>query len=417
MINVINYLIAVLFFVCYSYQFLYLLIPFVRKKRSSPKETVLHRFGVLISARNEEAVIGELIKSIKNQTYPDGLIGIFVCADNCTDNTALAAERAGATVFERSDSKRVGKGYALRFLLESIKRSGRAEEFDGFFVFDADNVLEPDYIERMNETFCEGFEVVTGYRNSKNYGDNWISAGYSLWFLRESQYLNRPRYLLGTSAAVSGTGFMFSRELIERIGGWKYFLLTEDIEFTIDRVVSGEKIGYCEKAVLYDEQPTNFKQSVRQRLRWARGYLQVLLGYGGGLFKGIFSKKFIACFDMTMTILPAMFLSLTGAAINTVSLIVNAGSPEAFGATVISLAQSLLNVYLTFIIIGGVALLTEWKKIHAPARKKVFYLFTFPIFMLTYVPISIAALFVNVSWKPISHTRRRSLAEIKGDVG
>ena len=409
----LNGLIAALFCACYFYQFVYLLVPFIVRKRKKPEAAELKRYAVLISARNEEAVIGDLISSLKAQTYPAELLTVFVCADNCTDRTAEVAERAGAVVFERSDLRHIGKGYALSFLIRSIGEVYEPECFDGFFVFDADNILEPDYIERMNETFCEGYDIVTGYRNSKNYGDNWISAGYSLWFLRESQYLNRPRYLLGASAGVSGTGFMFSRKIIERTGGWKYFLLTEDIEFTIDSVIAGEKIGYCERAILYDEQPTDFKQSVRQRLRWARGYIQVFCNYGGGLLRGIFSKKFFSCYDMTMNILPSMFLSIASVILNLSTLIFNAADPAVWASVGLSMARAVLNVYLTFIVVGGATLLTEWKKIHASAAKKILYLFTFPLFMLTYIPISVAALFINVEWKPIVHSRSRTLAEIK----
>lgn len=413
-IDFINYIIAAAFFICYSYQFLFILVPLLKKKRHNADIT-LHRYAVLISARNEEGVISNLIKSVENQNYPADLVRIFVCADNCTDNTAKAAEDAGAIVFERFDQRRVGKGYALNFLLKQIERFYSFEMFDGFFVFDADNVLEPDYISEMNKTFCEGYAAVTGYRNSKNYSDNWISAGYSLWFLRESQFLNRPRYLLNLNASVSGTGFLFSRKLIEKKGGWNYFLLTEDIEFTIDSVISGEKIGYCEKAVLYDEQPTKFNQSVRQRLRWARGYIQVFCGYGGRLIKGIFSKNFFTCYDMAMAILPAMFLSLASVIVNAATVIINFDKPEIWRTVALSLAQSAANVYLTFLLIGGITLLSEWRKIHAPAWKKIGYLFTFPLFMLTYIPISAAALFVDVEWKPIAHTRNRSLGEIKRD--
>lgn len=412
-IDVINYVIAVVFFVCYAYQFLYLAVPFFVKKtvcRCAEK----HRYGVLICARNEEKVIGGLIKSIKNQDYPEDLIHIFVCADNCSDKTAEIAEKYGAKVFERQDEKKVGKGYALSFLIRQISRYYNFEMFDGFFVFDADNVLEPDYISEMNKTFDAGNRIVTGYRNSKNYGDNWISAGYSLWFLRESQYLNRPRYLLGTSCAVSGTGFLISRKVLEKTGGWNYFLLTEDIEFTIDSVISGEKIAYCESAVLYDEQPTEFKQSVRQRLRWAKGYIQVFSRYGGRLFKGIFSRRFLSCFDMAMAIMPAMVLSLVSIFVNSAVFITGIGDAGIRLKVLGSIGQSALNIYLTFLIIGAVTLITEWKKIHAPTRKKLMYLPLFPVFMFTYVPISICALFVEVEWKPIAHSKSKSLAEIVG---
>ena len=143
-------------------------------------------------------------------------------ADNCTDGTALVARAAGATVYEWHNTVRVGKGYALQDLLVHIGQDF-PQGFDGYFVFDADNILAPDYVERMNETFSAGHHIITSYRNSKNYGDNWISAGYALWFLRETRYPNHARFLLGTSCAVSGTGFLFSHAVLEEVGPWPPF--------------------------------------------------------------------------------------------------------------------------------------------------------------------------------------------------
>ena len=77
-----------------------------------------------------------------------------------------------------------------------------------------------------------GNDAITSYRNTKNYGDNWISSGYGLWFLRESMYLNYARNKVGASAAISGTGFFFSNEVLKDIGGWPFHLLTEDIGVT-----------------------------------------------------------------------------------------------------------------------------------------------------------------------------------------
>ena len=302
-VKTINYIISIVFIVCYTYQFFYILVPYVVKDRRRG-EVRGHRYAVLISARNEEAVIGQLLESIKRQSYDGGLVTTFVVADNCTDGTARVAAESGAIVFERFDSANVGKGYALNYLLHRIDELFPERPFDGYFVFDADNVLEENYIEEMNRVFSEGYEIVTSYRNSKNFGDNWISSGYALWFLRESQFLNHARMKLGTSCAVSGTGFLFSQKVLGDCGGWNFHLLTEDIEFTVHNVVRGLKIGYCHDAVLYDEQPTRFRQSWNQRLRWARGYLQVFGKYGKDLLRGIAHGSF-SCFDMTMNIMPA----------------------------------------------------------------------------------------------------------------
>ena len=202
-IKLINFIIATVFFVCYSYQFAYILVPYLKKEKPH-KPAELHRYAVLISARNEELVIGNLLDSISAQDYPSSLVRVFVVADNCTDKTAKVARAHGAIVYERFNDKLVGKGYALEYLLDRIGEE-YGDVFDAYMVFDADNLLSEDYISRMNETFSDGYRIITSYRNSKNYGDNWISAGYALWFLREAKYLNNARYLLGTSCAVSGT--------------------------------------------------------------------------------------------------------------------------------------------------------------------------------------------------------------------
>ncbi len=411
-VKIINYVISVIFIVCYSYQFLYILVPLFRRERPHSAERA-HRYAVLISARNEQAVIGNLLDSIARQSYDSSLITTFVVADNCTDETARIAREHGAVVFERFDTSRIGKGYALAYLMERIDELYPGHPFEGYFVFDADNVLEESYIEEMNRTFSDGYEVVTSYRNSKNYGDNWISSGYALWFLRESQFLNRCRMRLGTSAAVSGTGFLFSRRAIDECGGWHFFLLTEDIEFTIECVTRGWKIGYCGKAVLYDEQPTRFIQSWHQRLRWSRGYIQVFGKYGGKLIRGIFHGSF-ACFDMSMAIMPAAILSFIGIGANLTAIVLSIVAGYGLGAVLSSLGSLLVNSCLTVLIIGSITTVTEWKRIYAPAWKKVLYNFTFPLFMLTYIPISFTALFTRrVGWRHIEHTRSATVADIR----
>lgn len=408
-IEIINFVIMCLFFLCYSYQFFY--IPVSLFGRHKPhKAAKLHRFAVLIAARNERAVLGELIDSIRGQDYPAELVDIYVLADNCTDDTAAVAAAHGAIVYNRYSTAQVGKGYALNFLLSEISLAD--EKYDAYFVLDADNVLAPNYISEMNRTFSDGYRIITSYRNSKNYGDNWISAGYALWFLREARYLNNARMLLNTSCAVSGTGFLFSQEILERCGGWNFFLLTEDIEFTIDNVVRGEKIGYCPTAVVYDEQPVSFRQSWRQRLRWSRGYIQVFARYGGELMRGIFKTRSSSCYDMAMNIMPAAVLTSLSVVINIAAAFVSFRSGRDLSALGVSIGTTVFNLYMTLFVLGAITTVTEWRQIYCGTGKKIFYVFTFPIFMFTYLPICVASLFKDVSWQPIDHRRSMNLQQI-----
>lgn len=413
-ISLINYIIAVIFFVCYSYQFLYIAIPFIKKSKL-PKKAVLHKYAVLIAARNEEAVISHLIESINRQTYPSDLIKIFVVADNCTDNTCAIAEAAGAEVWERFNRNLIGKGYAIDYLLERINEIYPKNTFEGYFIFDADNLLDENYVAEMNKVFSDENRIITSYRNSKNYGSNWISAGFSLWFLRESQYLNRSRMLFGTSCAVSGTGFLFHHDVIEKTGGWRFYLLTEDIEFTVRNVLDREKITYCESAMLYDEQPVKFCQSWTQRMRWAKGSLQVFRKYGVRLLRSILSlkKNSFACFDMTMSIMPAVVLTVLSCVINLCGGIYALLTGENVLSLIGSLCESAVNMYLVFFTIGCITTATEWKHICCRNIKKIMYTFTFPLFILTYIPISIAVLFKKVEWKQIQHRESKTLEDVR----
>ncbi len=408
-----NFVFAAIFAACYCYQFVFFIVRLMRKKRTFQAKKYC-RYAALIAARNEEAVIGQLIDSIRAQNYPEELLDVFVVADNCTDNTASIAASKGAVVFCRQNKEQVGKGYALRFLLEKIKEELPKEKYDGYFVFDADNLLDPHYVEEMNKVFSNGNRIVTSYRNTKNFGDNWITAGYGLYFLRESEYLNRPRDYLKTSCAVSGTGFLFSDEILEEAGGWNYFLLTEDLEFSADMIARGEKIAYCGSAMIYDEQPVSFRQSIAQRARWVKGYLQVVAKRGGSLVRTMLNTGSFACYDMLMNTIPIVVLTVLGILLNTVMFIVGVTSArQEMGIFFTSVMVGAINSYALMYLLGIATLVTEWKKIPCSRGKKIKYSFTFPLFLFSFGFAMLAAVFGTVQWKPIKHTAALSI----GDLG
>lgn len=414
LITIVERSIVVFFALCYSYQMFYLIWILVKKNRITTKSAPFHKIGIVISARNESAVIGALLDSINNQDYPCEFFHVYVVADNCTDQTAMVARSRGAAVFERFDSHKVGKGYALDFLFQKILGMHQGEE--AFLILDADNILDRHYLREMNRTLSAGYRIITGYRNSKNYGSNWISAGYSLWFLRESKFLNQARMSLHTSCAVSGTGFMVTRDIVEKQNGWKYYLLTEDIQFSVDQILQGEKIGYCPSAILYDEQPVTWSQSWNQRLRWAKGFYQVLGRYGLSLVKTFFIKRDFSCFDMLMMIFPAIFLTCLSIAcyllkIGYAALVVQ--SDIMLMRITADIMYTLINAYISMFVIGLITLCSEWKNIYCTSERKIRYIFTFPFFMLTYIPIALAAMFQKVEWKPIRHTVLKSFEQIR----
>ena len=399
MLGIFNCIMKVLFLLLFSYQGFYMLVSLFRKEQKEDFELNYHHFAVLICARNEETVISDLLKSIADQTYPKEYYQTFVMADNCDDSTAEAATNNGAKVYIRKNSDLIGKGYALESLLKDIEKD-YGDEFDAYLVFDADNILKEDYLEQMNVSYCKGNRIIAGYINSKNYDSNWISAGYSLYLLRKNRFLNNARYLLGLSSAINGTGFLFDKEIVK---DWSYHTLTEDIEFTVDQVCRHHMIAYCDKAIVYDEQPTSLIQSFYQRLRWSKGYLQVIQKYSKRLFEGI-GEGYFSYFDMLSTLLSAYGLSVISLIFDVLTfsfLIATKNNPIPFLS---NLLDGALQAYLCMYAIGLLTTITEWKRINISAYRKIGYTFTFPLFMATYIPIAFYALFADVSWKPIKHT-------------
>ena len=417
-VDIFNFCVFLVFSVCYVYQIFYVFVTLTKKP---PQLTAKknHRYAVIVAARNENAVIGDLIHSIRVQNYPQELIDIFVVADNCTDNTAAVAQEAGAIVFPRFNKEHIGKGYALDYGFSCIRQHYSENEYEAYFVFDADNVLDVNYFREMNKTFDNGAVASTSYRNSKNYGSNWITAGYAVWFMREAKYLSQARLTLGTSCAVSGTGFFISAKIIDEMGGWKYHMLTEDIEFSTASIVRGRRISYTPTAMLYDEQPLTFRDSWNQRFRWAKGFYQVFFTYGKHLVKSTFRYHRFAAYDMFMTIAPGMLLSLISMLANATFLIVG-GLSHGFLATEVemqacaaSLIMTFAMMYQTFFILALLTTIFEYKHIHCAQKwRLVTNLFTFPIFMFSYIPITVAALFLKVDWVPTQHAVSVTLDEV-----
>ena len=407
-IVIFNSILGLVFGICFLYQVVFFFIGLFKGEVELPKAKKLHKYAFFIAAHNEEAVIANLVKSIKDQDYPSELIEVFVVADACTDNTADEARRAGAIVYERNDLARKGKSWVMDYGFNRILEE-YPDTYEGYFIFDADNLLSRDYVRIMNDAFDQGYLAVTSYRNSKNFGSSWISSAYATWFIREARYLNNPRMICGTSCAVSGSGYLISAKIVEGMHGWDFHTLTEDIQFSTFCAVHGVQIGYA-PAEFYDEQPLTLSASVKQRMRWTKGFYQVFFTYGRHLVKAMTRFRRFAAYDLLMTIAPGMLLTLISVLANGTFLVVGALS-HGFLATdrelemcIGSIIFTLGYMYLTFFMMGLTTTITEIKHIHCPQKWRIVTnLFTFPLFMFTYIPLAVAALFLKVDWVPTPH--------------
>ena len=370
-------------------------------KADSPRNGKRRCYAVMIAARNEEAVISGLIESLRKQTYPADLLDIYVMSDHSRDLTVKKAEETGAVVFERKTLVGRGKGYVLHELWEKIRETGKT--YDGYFIFDADNRAETDFVEKMNAVFSEKNAIVIGKRCPTNFGASWISSGYALWFLREG-IVNRARTLFKSSCPVTGTGFLVAAELLEAEGGWQYFSLTEDAEFSAAMLLKGRRAVYADEAVFYDEQPIAFKASWRQRMRWSKGYIQVMKRYGLRLFGGIFRKDGLAFFDACMNILPVTVLTVISVTADLLSLGIGLAVGQPSILPLAYLFHTVLGAMIAVFLFGGATAIRERKNIPVSAPRLFLSCLTLPIFMMTYLPIAVTAVFRRVEWTPILHT-------------
>ena len=413
-----NWLIALLG-ALYAYRTIYILIG-VFTTRKFPKAQKQHKYAMLIAARNEEAVIGNLIDSIAKQDYPSHLITTFVVADNCTDNTAETARKHGAVCYERFDSQNCTKGFALKFLLEHIREDYGIESFEGYLIFDADNLLKRNYIQAMNDAFDTGEKIITSYRNTKNFDANFISAGYALHWMRTTRFESRARSVLGISTRLQGCGYLVASDLLK--DGWPHTSLTEDRAFAIDAVSRGIHISYQHEAEFYDEQPTNLSIVWRQRLRWSKGNLLAFLEYGKGLISGMIHRKSLRkkfdCFDMFMVampyglvMLPLKFLKVT---LVLIGFILAGTLATQWPTAVLQVLEFMIFEHFGVIPIGLFLFFTERKRMPKISLwKKLYFSLTFPFFSIIGDITLLSCVFRKVTWQPIPHDASIRIEEIE----
>ena len=123
--------------------------------------------------------------------------------------------------------------------------------------------------------------------------------------------------------------------------------------------------------------------------------------------------KAVESYYMSMSIMPALILTIFSAIINMTAILVGLVADISVQPIIHSLMGGFLSMYTMMYVIGAITTITERKMIYTSTFKKILYTFTFPLFMMTYIPITFMALFKKVEWKPIVHSQSKTLADIK----
>lgn len=390
----------------WAYQFIVSICSLIKFKEKPIIEEKENRFMAIIPAHNEEAVVANLVESLKNQNYPKNLYDIYVIADNCTDKTAQVAKEAGAIVYERFDENKKTKGYALQwFLAQKIEEDA---PYDAFCVFDADNIADKNFLKAMNKKLCQGENVVQGYRDIKNPTDNWITAGYAIFYWTMNRFYHLARYNLGLSPLLNGTGFMVRFDVIKPTG-WDTKTLTEDIEFSLKNIIEGRKLGWATDAVVYDEQPTGFKQSWSQRSRWTVGHIQCMKEYTGMLVAAVKEKKTLMNFDGLLYILGSIPMFVLTLILILLNFIVFAAKGMTLAELGINILRYLIPTFIFPILTAILIMMLDKKPIKPMLKGLLFY----PLFLGSWLLINFKCLFKReTSWEKIEHVRDIKINEV-----
>ena len=366
--------------------------------------TPMKKFAVLVAAHNEHEVIGQLVENLRELNYPKDLYDIYVIADNCSDDTAKIANEAGAIVCERFDESKKSKGFALEWMFANLfemEKSGKI--YDAVAMFDADNLVHPQFLMEMNNRLLKGDKIIQGFLDAKNPYDTWVSGTFAIafWVIDHVSHLAKTN--IGLSAVLGGTGMCITIDVLKKYG-WRATCLTEDMEFTMKSLAEGIKTTWAHDAIVYDEKPLTFKQSWTQRKRWAQGQFDVAHRFIPKMLVEGWRRKNIRIWDGCIYLLQPHFLMLSA------FFILISYIQLAVGTFYTSIYSFMPSQLMTAIMIGQYVLpMIILIKVRAKL-KAWFYLMLYPLFIYSWLPIIFIG-FVNRNeheWAHTKHTRSMS---------
>ena len=402
----VGYIVQIMFLLLGAYYFSISIFAFVPKRNRPIVNDKNHDFALVVAAHNEEQVIAHMVESLTKLNYPKDKYSIFVIADNCTDNTAQIARDAGAEVFERFNNTEKGKGFALEWMFDKIYDMER--KYDSIVIFDADNIVDKDFLYHINEQNKRGFKVVQGYIDSKNPNDSWVSYSYSLGFWSTNKLFQQSRYNLGLGCQLCGTGFSVAVDTLREIG-WGATCLTEDMEFTMKLCMNNIRVAWAYDAIVYDEKPITFKQSWNQRIRWMQGHADVFCRFFTKCIKKAVKEKSIFPLDCALYLFMPIRIMTMGAisvmgwiqtAYPDSNLILNGFIPTPILMTYV-IAQFFWLPFVMFVE----------KRI---SKSTVWGYLTYLVYSFTWVPIAIIGFAKRNEheWYHTQHTRQITINEI-----
>lgn len=383
-------------FILITIGIIWLLIDYILSYFNSnvPKEkNNKGKFAILIPARDESRVIEELLNSILNQTRKINSDDVYVIVEEESDKTVELVKNKNMNIVFRHDLSKKRKGYALDDAIKEILE--QKKHYDAYFIFDADNVLDKDYIKNMEKAYESGYDIGIGYRNTKNGNDSVIAAASSLTFSMINTLGNEHKTKCNNTLTISGTGFYIKGDIVEKLSGYPFNSLTEDYELTLYATLNDLTTTYVKNAIFFDEQPVKYNITINQRTRWIKGFFEARKKYIPLLLKKEINKNFSSSFHQIMGVTPYILLIIGLLGI----LLVNYFNVK---NTIILI----LFVYLIMVLITSIMVLKENTYLNINNKMKIKVILYNPIFLTTYIICLFKAILnKDVKWLKIEHSK------------
>ncbi len=392
MIRIISKIIITISILTLLYKYL-----IMKKNTNYPqKEKNGHNYAILIPARNESLVIEKLLISIENQTKKIKPEDVYVIVETKKDKTVSIVEKHKMTIVYRKNLNKKRKGFALDDAIKEILKSNK--KYDAYFIFDADNILDKNYIKEMTKSFDEGYDIGIGYRNTKN-SKNLVSAASALTFSMINTIGNKRKSKYTNNLIISGTGYYIKGTIIESWKGFPFNSLTEDYELSLYSILNNLTTTYNDSAIYYDEQPEIFDVTITQRSRWVKGYFDARRNYIHKIRKSISKKDKNYASKITALIGVNPLITLI---IGILLLLID--SITSFKNFIISLLIIFILIYITLMIFTYIIIKKEENKLDIKVSK-ILLIFYNPFYLLSYINcLYIAITKKDLGWQEIKHT-------------
>ena len=376
----------------------YLVMPrcYLKPKKYNNKK----RYCILIPARYESKVINNLLLSITKQTTKINPKDIYIIVESIKDKTVDIAKQYNMNIILRENLSLKRKGYALNDAVTYILK--KQIHYDAYFIFDADNILDKDFIKNMEKSINEGYDIAIGYRNTKN-SNTLVSASSALTFSMINTMLNERKNKYHNNLTISGTGYYIKGSIIEEWNSFPFHSLTEDYELTLYAILHNLTTTYNKKAIFYDEQPDNFNVSLKQRTRWVKGYFEARKKYINKISKSETKNdpNFASKVNAFLGVTPYIYI-IIGLLIILFNILITKG----ITTFLCYLTIFLLLIYTVLSIFTIIMLKKEKNSLNISKSMKIKVIFYNPIFMFSYIICLLRTIFIkDIKWDKIDHNK------------